>query len=365
MEQPISIIIPAYNQLDYCRRCVASVRAHTHRAYKLILVDNGSTDGVGAYFDGVPGALVLHVQDNLGFAAGVNLGIAEAEGHVVLLNSDTQAPEGWLARLEAALLTSDDIGIVGPMTNSAPGLQQIDGLERDSIDAVNAFARDLAERNAGKIRDAYRLVGFCMLIREEVWRTIGLFDERFGLGTFEDGDYCLRVMQAGYRLCVAEDCFVYHYGGRTFAGMGLTGEKLDALAIENERRLLEKWGRRALDLSEAALESKDLNERARDALARGVPVEAMGLLKEAIRAFPMLETNYNDLGAILWGLGERGPAFDYFVRAVCRNPHYEEGVANLMEAAAALGRTTEAERILEDAVAHPRPITVRHKNGKD
>ena len=85
----ISIIIPAFNQLDYCRQCILSVQLHTPPPYKLILVDNGSTDGVAEYFDEVPGAHVIHARKNLGFAGGVNLGMAAAEGPVLLLNRDT------------------------------------------------------------------------------------------------------------------------------------------------------------------------------------------------------------------------------------------------------------------------------------
>ena len=71
--RPITIIVPAFNQLACCRQCVESVCRHTAgRPYRLILVDNGSTDGVGEYFESVPGAVVVHSETNLGFAAGVN-----------------------------------------------------------------------------------------------------------------------------------------------------------------------------------------------------------------------------------------------------------------------------------------------------
>ena len=133
METPISIIIPAFNQLEYCRQCVQSILIHTQRPCRLILVDNGSTDGVSEYFDSVPGAMAVHAGRNLGFAGGVNLGLQHAEGHVLLLNSDTIVPRRWLERLEAALLCAEDIGIVGPRSNCVSGIQQIDGLELGSV----------------------------------------------------------------------------------------------------------------------------------------------------------------------------------------------------------------------------------------
>jgi glycosyltransferase involved in cell wall biosynthesis len=345
--RPVSIIIPAFNQLEYCRQCIDSILANTPGNYQLILVDNGSTDGVGEFFDAVPCAEVIHAGSNRGFAGGVNLGLARAEGHVVVLNSDTLTPEGWLERLEQALQRANDTGIVGPMSNYVSGEQQIDRLSFQSLDQINAFARDLAARNQGKVRDVTRLVGFCMLIRDRVVRELGPFDESYGIGNFEDDDYCLRAMAAGYRLCIAEGAFVFHYGSRTFLGMGITDEKWRALIADNEQRFRRKWNLVPPDRCQVAQRSKQLNEAARRAAESGNLTEALRLYKEAMEVFPLLETNYNDLGAILWQMGQREPAFEYFVRAVRLNPAYTEARDNLREAGQALGKTADVELLLK------------------
>jgi len=64
-------------------------------------------------------------------------------------------------------------------------------------------------------------VGFCLALKREVYEKIGGLDEQFGLGTFEDDDYCLRARQAGYVNMVARDSFVHHFGQITFKGEGL------------------------------------------------------------------------------------------------------------------------------------------------
>jgi len=348
MTAPISIIIPAFNQLDYCRQCLTSVLANTRRPCKLILVDNGSTDGVSQYFDTVPHADVVHSPTNRGFAAGVNLGLERAEGHVVLLNSDTLTPEGWLGRLERALLSAEDVAMVGPMSNCVSGSQQIDGLSLASIDEIDAFARHLAQERRGQLRDVARLVGFCLMIRDRVVRELGPFDEAYGVGNFEDDDYCLRALRAGYRLCVAEDAFVFHYGGRTFAGMGLTDEKWQGLIDQNERRFFDKWHAAPAERSDAAQEAKRLNTQARRAIERGDLVEAMAALTRAIEAYPPLEANHNDLGAVLWQMGEHERAFECFVRAVKLNPAYAEARDNLREAAQTLGRIEDVDSLLRE-----------------
>ena len=73
-----------------------------------------------------------------------------------------------------------------------------------------------------------RLVGFCLLITREVIGAIGMLDEQFGIGSFEDDDYCLRAIAAGYRAVIAGDAFVHHFGSRTFLGAESTAVQAPA-----------------------------------------------------------------------------------------------------------------------------------------
>lgn len=337
---PISIIIPAFNQLDFCRACVASLQRCTTRPYRLILVDNGSTDGVGPFFDSVPEAEAVHAAGNRGFAAGVNLGLTRAEGHVVLLNSDTLLSPEWLERLERALLNGEDIGMAGPMSNCAAGAQQIDGLALRTEEQIDAFSRELAIRKSGTVRPVTRLVGFCLMIREAVWREIGPFDERFGIGNYEDDDYCARVRRAGYRLVVAEDAFVFHHGGRTFAGMGLEGAAFNQLLEENRRRYMQKWDVQ-VPAPSPARRAEQLNGRAQEALGHGRTQEAVQLLRAAIEADPSAPANYNDLGAVLWKLQQPEVAYGLFLEALKRDGSYAPAIENAESAATRLGKPDE------------------------
>ena len=348
MDTCISIIIPAFNQLEYCRQCIQSILLGTERPYMLILVDNGSTDGVSEYFDSIADATVIHSDANLGFAGGVNLGLERAEGHALLLNSDTIVPRGWLGRLEKALEQSDNIGMVGPMSNCVSGSQQIPGLAFSSLDEVNAYADTWSHEHAGQLRDVARLVGFCLLIRDTVLKEVGRFDEAYGIGNFEDDDYCLRVLRAGYRLCVAEDAFIFHYGGRTFAGMGILDDAWVALIDDNKCIFEAKWHARPEERSDALQQSRQLNHAARDAFTRGDHVEAIRLYKAAIETAPVYELNYNDFGVLLWEIDEQKGAYQNFMRALKLNPRYTEARENLMQAAGALGKTADAEAFLRD-----------------
>jgi len=342
MADRVSIVIVAHNQLDYCRRCVDSVRAHTRPPMELILVDNGSSDGVGAWFDTVPGARVIHTGENLGYPAGANRGLDRATGHPLLLNSDTVVPPAWLERLEAALFSAPDVGMAGPVSNCVSGIQQVPGPPGDAPGHIAAWARARAETCAGRRTETERLVGFCVLIRRDAFERVGGLDERFGLGNYEDDDYCLRLRLAGYRLVIAEDCAIYHYGSRSFAGIGLAGAAFDHLLNENEARFLAKWRDTDPALLPALYRGRIHAARGAQAHAAGALLDSARHYAEAVRACPGDAGYRNDLGAVLWTLGEHEGAFAQFRLAVRLRPDHAVAVRNLAEAAAVLGRSTEA-----------------------
>jgi len=334
MSEPVSIIIPAFNQLDYCRQCIDSIHANTSPdRYRLILVNNGSDDGVGEYFDSIENAIVVHSPENKGFSGGVNLGLAEATGHVLLLNSDTLVPRNWLPRLLDALERNDTIGMAGPMSNYVSGPQMIPDLNLTTMDEIHTFSDRLYEEQRGRFVLTDRLVGFCMLIRDRAYAAVGPFDEAFAIGNYEDDDYGLRVQDAGFELCIAQDSFVFHYGSRTFAGMGIVDDEWTELLARNADRFSEKWkAKPRYDRSAERDAALSLNADARIALDKQQYKRAIQLLSDAIRTCPELPENYNDLGVVLWQLGEAQRSIALFRRALALNPSYQEAVENLANA---------------------------------
>ncbi|MBI3635244.1 MAG: glycosyltransferase [Candidatus Rokubacteria bacterium] len=246
-----SIVVLAWNQLAYTRECVASVQRCTREPYELILVDNGSTDGTLEFFRSVPGATVVANGANLGFAAGNNRGLDVATGDFVcILNNDTLVTDGWLDGMIACAEEDPRIGIVGPMSNCVSGPQQIDGAVYDSFEALQRYAADFRGRRRGQRMTLDRIVGFCMLITRAALDRIGRLDENFGVGNFEDDDYCLRARRAGFRLMVAADVFIHHFGSRTFVGEGVDWH---AAMKHGETVFREKWSGRVHITEPAAL----------------------------------------------------------------------------------------------------------------
>jgi GT2 family glycosyltransferase/cytochrome c-type biogenesis protein CcmH/NrfG len=237
-----SIVILTYNQLAFTRMCVDSILQYTDEPYELIFVDNASSDGTLDYLRSVPHAHVIANATNRGFPAGANQGMRVARGRqVLLLNNDTVVTTGWLRRLLRALHADPAIGLAGPCSNCVSGEQQIP-VPYDDVPGIDGFAWDWGLAHDSKVQETDRLVGFCLLIRKEVIDRVGFLDEQFGIGCFEDDDYCLRVLRAGFRAVIAQDSFVHHFGGRTFVGSAVD---YAGLMERNQAMFLNKWSKEA------------------------------------------------------------------------------------------------------------------------
>jgi GT2 family glycosyltransferase len=100
-----SIIIPCWNRFEFTRQCITALKSHTRQPWELIVVDNGSTDGTGAYLSGVQDAAAVPVTviantANRGFPAAINQGLQQARGeYLVLLNNDVVVTDAWLDQL--------------------------------------------------------------------------------------------------------------------------------------------------------------------------------------------------------------------------------------------------------------------------
>lgn len=240
-----SVIVVSYDTLAYTRLCLASVLANTdYPNYELIVVDNGSTDGSAADIRLLASRYrhlrVIENEQNLGFGPGNNQGLAIARGELlVLLNSDTIVPPGWLSRL-ARHLGDPRLGQIGAATNRAGNEAQVEA-PYSTYGEFLAFARARAATHDG-VRHAIRMpLMFCIAWRRDVLDAVGPLDERYETGMFEDEDYALRVKAAGYETAWAADAFVHHAYHATIGKLLPSGDYL-ALFRRNQERFEQKWG---------------------------------------------------------------------------------------------------------------------------
>lgn len=239
-----SIVVLTYNNLELTRACLDSLARFTDpQLCETIVVDNASTDGTQDFLQrwaaGGHGRRLILNENNRGFAAGNNQGLAVAQGdYLVLLNNDTEVTQGWLTTLMNHLRSNSDIGIVGPVTDNIGNEARI-ALRYTSVEEMQGKARSYTLAHMGERLPIRTLAFFCVMIPREVYQRVGPLDESYGLGFFEDDDYCRRIERAGWRIACAEDVFVRHHLSASFGKLGKGRRDL----LERNRKIYEaKWG---------------------------------------------------------------------------------------------------------------------------
>ncbi|MDP4098590.1 bifunctional glycosyltransferase family 2 protein/class I SAM-dependent methyltransferase [Paenibacillus sp. P96] len=235
-----SIIILTYNQLEYTKLCIESIRKYTEpRSYEIIIVDNASSDGTTDWLKGQQDIKVIFNESNLGFPKGCNQGIEIASGdNVLLLNNDTIVTERWLEQLTYALYSDDSVGAVSCVTNNCSYGQKISTSYQD-LKQMQQFASQYNVSDPTKWDERLKLIGFCYLIKGSVLKKVGALDEMFSPGNFEDDDYSLRIRKAGYKLLLCRDTFIHHFGSVSFGRMP---SKYSQILRNNARKYETKWG---------------------------------------------------------------------------------------------------------------------------
>ena len=241
-----TIVIVSYNNAEYLRRCLDSLRDHTlYPRYEVVVVDNASGDDVRELLRRreaeEPRLRVILNRDTVGFPRANNQARAELgdSEFVVLLNDDTVVTRGWLGRLLRYLEQDPSIGLVGPVTNWIGNEAQIP-VGYDDLGGLDEFAAQLVRQKHGRTFEIPVLAMYCVAMRRRLLDEIGLLDERFGIGMFEDDDFAKRVRRAGQRLVCAEDVFVHHWGKSSFKR--LDEQRYQRVFEENRRLFEEKWG---------------------------------------------------------------------------------------------------------------------------
>ncbi len=213
-----SIIILTYNNLNYTKKCIESIKKYTkNKDYEIIVIDNNSTDNTKDYLKELKNIKVIYNKENLGFPKGCNQGIqiADKENDILLLNNDTIVTTNWLDNLKIALYSSDKIGATGSVCNKDENRQGID-FKYDGLEEMQKLAKENNISNPDKWEEKIFLIGFCILIKREVIDKLKELDENYSPGYIEDNDLSLRIIKLGYKLILCHDSFIHHYLGTAF-----------------------------------------------------------------------------------------------------------------------------------------------------
>ena len=226
------IIIPIWNQLEFTKDCIDSIARNTGYPYRLILIDNASDKDTRDYLESVKNSKSLDVilirnEKNAGFIKAVNQGLNKSDApYVCIMNNDTIPAHGWLNRMVDFAESHPDAGLINPQCNGHMN------------SPIEVYAKSL-EKNKGVYMEMNQCQGFCMLVKRELINKIGLLDEAFGIGGFDDTDYSMRAHKAGYKSVSIYDSYVYH---RLHASFNKSGDREDWVA-RNQKIYYDKWGK--------------------------------------------------------------------------------------------------------------------------
>lgn len=225
----VDIVIPVFNGGSAVRECLESVLSNTDSRHGIVLVDDASSDPEVRDFLETTALTNDHVtllrnSVNRGFVYSANRGIRHSNRDVVLLNSDTEVPFGWVESLLRAAYSDAAVGTVTPWTNNGTICSFPRFCDDNQLPegwTTQALADLAAEICPGAYLRLPTAVGFCMFIKRELIGLVGLFDEaRFGRGYGEESEFCMRATQAGYVHVLDDRTFVYHKGGMSFREEG-------------------------------------------------------------------------------------------------------------------------------------------------
>jgi GT2 family glycosyltransferase len=217
----VTVIIVNWNGGDLLHQCLSDLLQQTVRPTRMLVMDNGSSDGSAAKAANLPGVTVRMLGMNWGFAGGNNRALSECDTEfVALLNPDAFPEPDWLEKLLAAARAHPDVAAFGCR-------QMVEGAEGvvDGLGDVYHFSGRVRRRGHMQLLKPSDLVpceifspcAGAALYRREALAAVGGFDEDF-FCYVEDVDLGFRLRLTGYRSLYVPDAVVHHVGSATTGG---------------------------------------------------------------------------------------------------------------------------------------------------
>ncbi|WP_322923933.1 glycosyltransferase [Paenibacillus campi] len=244
-EQPlVSIVIPVYNQWEYTYSCLISILKHTptNIHYEVIIADDCSTDETVNIHNYVQNVLVVRDGENRGFLLNCNNAAEKATGeYVFFLNNDTNVQENWLSSLLEIMEQHDDVGMVGSKLVYPDGrLQEAGGIIWNDASGWNyGRLEDPRKPEYNYVKEVDYISGAAILVRMELWKRLGGFDQRYVPAYFEDSDLAFGIRSLGYKVMLQPRSIVVHFEGISHGTD--TGTGIKSYQVKNREKFIDKW----------------------------------------------------------------------------------------------------------------------------
>jgi GT2 family glycosyltransferase len=210
----IDIVILHFGDIEVTKKCIQSLEKYLTSYRRIILINNDVRYDITKIFKQTKKRICINSGANLGFAKGVNIGIKKAledkADYVVLLNNDTSSNNDFLLPLVEVLERNKQIGIAGPVIK----FRAADTFLFDHGGELSPYTGSSNHDNRKKpAKDEVLLVDFisgcCMMIKADLLKTIGLFDENYFM-YYEDVDFCLRAKKSNFSIAVVPVSIINH-----------------------------------------------------------------------------------------------------------------------------------------------------------
>jgi len=217
LNDQLTIVIPVFNCVQFTSLCINSIIQGCHIPHHIVVLDNHSTDETLSYLRSQDNVFHIECPINTGFPTGVNIGLETVNTpYFSICNNDIIIPDRALDRLLLSIDELDDVVGIGPRGNNISGPQNDPNIKFMNHDDLRIHSEKIFSTNGNDLISISRLVFFCVVFRSVVLDSVGFLDEFFGMGNFDDDDYCLRVMKSNHKLVYHNGVFVFHFGSITF-----------------------------------------------------------------------------------------------------------------------------------------------------
>lgn len=237
MDIKCDVILPVCDQCEFTKNCVESIVNNTFMEYRLIVINNGRKEDTKTYLAKMVHTLgerllVIQNMENVGWVKAVNQGIdASTAPFLCFQNDDTIVTPRWLDKMIAILERDERIGLVNPTWEGRP----------NNI-SIEEYGKTLEMKYTGQYVETDWARGFSMVLKRRVIEKIGKMDEIYGMAYFDDVDFSIRAIRAGFLVVRALDTYVYHHRNVTAFEI-FKGGRWNELHERNKQICYKKWGR--------------------------------------------------------------------------------------------------------------------------